>query len=173
MDFQSLDEFYEQARPCIESFNDYVLRHILYDHAKPDHLCFKCDYRHRFDKICELFESGGRLWRYDATISGRTIAYVRLAKPFETVLGPVEYLELQDQKLDGSQHAGFGHIEIYPVGQGYEDLVKQLESTEKAVESGHTHHPTHDFEISPGFLLRCTREPLVEKIKRELSEIRA
>jgi predicted metalloenzyme YecM len=165
---QSLETFYTEATPLAQRFDSFAKKHQLIGRAKADHICYKCDSAESFEHARALFEPAiGYL--YQAKISGRRIALIRLPHPIETVLGPIHFLELSDQKPDGSQREGFDHIEAYPTDRSYEDFIKQFEATENVVKVVRPHHTTHDIDIGDGFLFRCTEGPLVEKIKAEMS----
>jgi predicted metalloenzyme YecM len=103
---------------------------------------------------------------FQSIISGRRIAIIRLKQGIETILGTINFLELSDQKLDGSQSEGFDHIEVYPVGWTYEEMVRELEEVETVKKVERPHHTTHDIVLEEGFIFRLTQEPLIEKIKR-------
>jgi hypothetical protein len=102
---------------------------------------------------------------YQSLISKRRIAIIRFKRGIETSLGTINFLELSDQKLDGSQHDGFDHIEAYAVGRAYDEMVKEFEANEKVIKVERSHHTTHDIDIGSGFLFRCTQGPLIKKIK--------
>jgi hypothetical protein len=81
-------------------------------------------------------------------------------------LGDIWFLELSDQKPDGSQKSGFDHIEIYPTTGTVQDLANDLES--KGVQLRKVerpHHTTIDGHLPGGFLIRLEPEALIEKIK--------
>ena len=80
-------------------------------------------------------------------------------------MGPILFLELSDQKPNGSQMGGFDHIELYPTAISYDDLVEKLEMSEKIIKVERPHHPTHDIDIGGGFLARLEPGALIEKIK--------
>lgn len=164
--FASLEEFYQKAEPHIQKFDAFAEKHALQGITASDHICYKCATSESFESMRRLFEDNS-VYTYQAMISGRRIAYIRLAKPFVTTLGPIHFLELSDQKPDGSQRESFDHIEVYPTDITYEDMVIQLAQTEHITCVERPHHTTHDVVIHDGFLFRCTREPLIEKIKRE------
>lgn len=102
---------------------------------------------------------------YQSIISGRRIAVIRFKESVQTSVGPIYFLELSDQKSNFSQKEGFDHIEAYPVGWSYADMVSELRETEHVAEVIRPHHSTHDIDIGNGFLFRCTQGPLIEKIK--------
>ncbi len=164
---QNIDEFFAQAQPFVALFDAFVEKHRLFTRVEPDHICYKCGSRESFEQARNLFErEGANFW--SSRISGRTISYVVLPRGgLVSQFGLIKYLELADQKPDGTQHDGFDHIEAYPLGWRYEQMIERLSETERVVEVERPHHSTHDIDIGEGFLFRATREPLIEKIVRE------
>lgn len=163
---KSIEDFYAGAEESIGLFNVFVTKHSLAGRAEPDHICYKCGSVESFEHMRQLFE-GASTYIYQSIISKRRIAIIRLARGVETALGPINFVELSDQKPDNSQIDEFDHIEVYPTAGSYDDLVQELETTEEVVKVERPHHTTHDIDIGDGFLFRCTRELLIEKIKRE------
>ena len=163
---QTIHEFYRDARPYTELVNRFVEKTGLVGAAQADHICYKCGSKESFESQRALLEPESE-YVYQSYISGRRIACIRLKRPIETSLGTIHLLELSDQKRDGSQRDGFDHIEAYARRGSYEEMVAKLKKTEKVVAVVRPHHSTHDIDIGNGFLFRCTRGPLVEKIKRE------
>lgn len=161
-----LEEFFSQAEPFVQIFDAHVPSETP---AKADHICFKCADSAEFESMRALFESTSG-FVYQSIIAGRRIAIIKLPKAIQTVLGEIWYLELSDQKPDGSQVSGFEHIEIYPTGGRMDALAEQLEKTgmifEKVIRP---HHSTYDAVLERAFKLRLEDEPLMEKIiKTEL-----
>jgi predicted metalloenzyme YecM len=166
MMISSLVEFFEEAKTYIEHFDAFAHKHSLQNTAQADHICFKCDSVKSFEYIRRLLESESK-FLYQSIISNRRIAYIGFKSPIETVLGPINYLELSDQKPDGSQKEGFDHIEVYPTVDSYKVFVERFKETETVVHVARPHHTTDDIEIGGGFLFRCTQGPLIEKIKKD------
>lgn len=156
----------EEASPFISMFNDFASKHSLEKRGKADHICFKCGSSSSFEAIRSMFEKDSA-FVYQSIISKRRIAIIKLPQGIETLLGEIVYLELSDQKPDGSQKDGFDHIEVYPLTLTYLDMIEELRRKERIVEVIRPHHSTHDIEIGKGFLFRCTEGPLIEKIKKE------
>ncbi|MDP3640696.1 MAG: VOC family protein [Nanoarchaeota archaeon] len=134
--------------------------------SKADYICYKCDSQQSFEALRAIFEQNSD-YMYQSIISKRRISYVKLKQGIETLLGKIYFLELSDQKPDRSQKNGFDHIEVYGATISYDALVAKLAESEKVIKVERPHHTTHDIEIKDGFLFRCTKELLVEKIKRE------
>lgn len=165
----SLNEFYDSAKETLDKFLPFIEKHDLRKRAKADHICYKCASSESFEGIKRLFESESR-WIYQSIISGRRIALIRLNSPLESVLGEIVLLELSDQKPDGSQTEGFDHIEAYALDRNYENLVNYLGSREVIVnEVKRPHHTTHDIKLDNGLIFRLTREPLADKVKKEMN----
>lgn len=159
-----LDAFYADAWPLLEKLESFVREHGLEDAAAADHICYKCGSRESFERIRALLEPEAH-YVYQSFISGRRIAIVKLKRCFTTALGDACVLELSDQKPDGSQHDGFDHVEVCPAE--YDEFVNLLKNKELEVrEVVRPHHTTHDVALGE-FVFRLTREPLLEKIKRE------
>ena len=161
----TLDQFYEEAARHVPAFDAFASRHALAGSARADHICWKCESHESFESLRALLEPASE-YLYQSSISKRRIAVIRLQTLIATSLGAISFLELSDQKPDGSQKDGFDHIEVYPTVGTYESMVTKLALTEKITEVKRPHHTTHDITISTNFLFRCTRGPLIEKIKK-------
>lgn len=163
-------DFRIKANAAVFYLSHFAHKHSLQGRARADHFCYKCGSAESFEHMRKMLE-GESDFIFQSIISRRRIAYIRLKNPIETVLGSVEYLELSDQKPDKSQMEGFDHVEAYPVGWSYEDMITMFEDGEETVMlEERPHHTTHSIIIARPenpFLFRCTREPLIEKIKRE------
>lgn len=162
---ENLDDFYKESKRLIQVSESFSSKHQLVGRVRVDHLCYKCESRDSFEKIREMLENESE-YVFQSIISGRRIAIVRLKGGVETSLGTINFLELSDQKPDGSQREGFDHVEVYPVGWTYEELVRELQEVEVVKKIERPHHTTHDITLKDGFIFRLTEEPLIEKIKR-------
>jgi len=160
----TLQEFFEAAKPSINLFDSFVDKYELKGRVRADHICYKCNSSSSFEEIRALFESHST-FLYQSIISGRRIAYIKMQEGIECSLNTIYFLELSDQKPDGSQREGFDHIEVYPTGSTYEEMVQKFHETEKVIHVERPHHTTDDIDIGNNFLFRCTRGPLIEKIK--------
>ena len=161
------EQFYAEAKGLIEAVNAFATEHALAGIARADHVGYKCDTRKMYEELREMLEPESA-FVYQSYISGRRIAVIKLNQPFETALGPVSTLELNDQKPDNSQRRGFDHVEVYPVSTSYETLVEKLRVQGAELEEVvRPHHTTYDIALGGPFKLKLTREPLVEKIKRD------
>jgi predicted metalloenzyme YecM len=161
----TVEEFYKHTSPIITELNAFAQKHSLTGRAKADHVCYKCGTRESFEKLRTMFERESD-YIYQSIISDRPIAIVRMKRGIETMLGTIYYLELSDQKKDNSQKERFDHIEVYPVGWGYDAMVQELQKGEVVKEVKRPHHSTHDITMGQ-FLFRMTHGPLIEKIQQE------
>jgi len=161
--------FYAQAKEATEHFDLFFKKHKLSGMALADHVCYKCGSAEEFQEVRAILEKGAA-YMHQAIISGRRIAYVKLAAPLPTGLGDVWFVELSDQKPDGSQSSGFDHVEIYPVTpMTYGGLVELFKKNdEQVVHVERPHHVTDDITLPSGLLVRLEPGPLIEKIKGEL-----
>lgn len=150
------------------------------DRAVIDHIGYKCASHSEYKKVRGLFMSQQHhfaVWTYESYISNRKISYVRFKKPviIITVHGEIQinYLEIQDQKPDGSQISGIDHVEILPKEKVMQKLlIEELRFFQYDVNlGGKEHHITYDFKIpylnGKNLLVKIPKEPLVEKIIRE------
>ncbi len=164
--FSTLDGFYAGALPHLAAFDAFCTKHGLAGRAKPDHFCYKCDSSESFEAARALFETEAP-YLYQSIISNRRIAIVKLGRPLETVLGPIHFLELSDQKPDGSQANAYDHIEVYATDRSYDEFVEELSRDELVIEEKRPHHSTHGIALDGEFLFRTTQGPLIDKIKAE------
>jgi len=162
----SINDFYAKSQKYVNWFNAFAQKHNLVGITQADHICYKCGSTESFEAMRAMFEQNSH-YLYQSIISKRRISIIKLKPGIETALGTIHFLELSDQKPDGSQIDGFDHIEVYGVRISYDDMVAKLATSEKVIKVERPHHTTHDVEIKDGFLFRCTQEPLVDKIRRE------
>ncbi len=164
---KTLEEFYTEADKSVPYFDAFVNKHNLKVRTLADHICYKCDSRESFDNIRAMLEPASA-YLYQAIISGRRIAYIKLKRSIPTALGEIFFLELSDQKPDNSQVDGFDHIEVYPTALTYDEMIVELEQTETVIKVERPHHTTHDIKMENDFIFRCTHGPLIDKIKTEM-----
>lgn len=161
----TIESFFDEARRFAEVFDGWSNQYQ--PEAVADHICYKCASPEEFETMRRMFESNSA-FLYQSIISNRRIAVVKLKASIETSLGPIWFLELSDQKPDGSQKSEFDHVEIYPKIGSMIDLAASLEAKgvvgERIVRP---HHTTFDVFIEGSFKVRLEDEALVEKIKRE------
>ncbi len=160
-------DFYEGARRSVGEVDAFVRKHALAGQVRADHICYKCDSTQSFEEKRKMLELESE-YIHQSIISKRRIAYLKFKKPVASSIGDIFFLELSDQKPDGSQTEGFDHVEMYPTAGTYEELVAKLEQAgETVLQVVRPHHTTHDIKLPSGFLVRLCQEPLIEKIKRE------
>lgn len=155
------------ATSYLEEFNAFCQNNDLLGKVQTDHLGLKCSSKEKYEFQRSLFEESSR-FIYQSIISKRRISIIGLQVGLETIAGSLDYLELSDQKPDGSQTDNIDHMEIVPTEWSYEELVHHLQ--EKGVnmkEIVRPHHTTHDIIMSSGFIVRLSPELLINKIKRE------
>ena len=160
-----LADFFVPAQNYIAAFNTWVEKYS--PAASADHICYKCGGSAEFERLRAMLEIES-IFVYQSIIAGRRIAIIKFPIPIETHLGPITFLELSDQKPDGSQTSGFDHIEIYPTSGTIENLVSDLETKGMTLEKiVRPHHTTFDAKIIDNFKVRLEDEALITKIKRE------
>ena len=161
----TLERFMREANDATELFDAWASQHNPL--ATADHLCYRCEEDDEFERVRSFFERPDG-FLYQSWISGRRIAVIKFGPALPTMLGPISFLELSDQKPDGSQQRGFDHIEIYPTHGSVEGLVAAFARNQVRFEKhARPHHVTHDALISPTFKVRIEPEPLIDKIKRD------
>ncbi len=165
----SLEKFVEHAQESLVAFNEFATKHSFAGRTAADHICYKCGSTEVFENIRSLLEHESK-YLYQSIISGRRIAYIKFKAPIPSTLGDIWFLELSDQKPDGSQVDGFDHVEVYPTTMSYDEMIAELEKTETVKHAVRPHHTTHDIDITPTFLFRCEPGPLIEKIQKEQME---
>ncbi len=166
--------FLENSGEIINVFNDFIIKNNLQSSAFVDHICYKCENSENYENIRKMFEQNSN-FIYQAIISNRRIAVIKLWEPIKTILGDISTLELSDQKADNSQTEGFDHIEIvaknYKEVGSYENFVNIFEKLKEEgkiemKKSVRPHHTTYDITLGR-YNLRLEREFLIEKIKDE------
>lgn len=177
---RTIDAFFHAMSLACEEFDRWT--GSFWPNAFVDHIGFKCSSREEFTFLRDMLDPVRR-FRYESTISGRTIAIIAFERdapampkgwkrtPGHTLLGMVNYLELSDQKPDGSQRSGFDHFEIVSRAGTPEMMATHLSKIDSRYQffpSGRAHHPTYDMRIpGSGLKIRIEPEPLIEKIRRE------
>jgi predicted metalloenzyme YecM len=155
------------ATPYLEEFDAFCRVHDLIGLVQADHIGLKCSSKEKYEFQRSLFEHDSR-FIYQSIISKRRISIIGLSVGLETTVGSLDYLELSDQKPDGSQKDLVDHLEIVPTGCSYDELVSQLKMKGVAMkEIIRPHHTTYDIALPSGFLVKLSREMLIDKIKRE------
>ncbi len=166
----SLDlRFRVGATEIIDRFNFFIAAHNLSSLVLADHISLKCESSEFYEKMRAHFESEkyGK-YMHQSIISGRRISIIKLQQPLHTLVHAIQFLELSDQKPDGSQKRSFDHVEYFPVIRStYESFATRLAQTTNGRDKGRAHHRTFDVDIGEGLEARLEREPLIEKIKRD------
>lgn len=158
------DDFINVSSLYIKKLNAFAQKGKLSDVVAIDHLGYKCESKESFERMREIFESNSE-YIFQSIISLRRIAYIKLKQPIKTDLGDLWFVELQDQKPDGSQQEKFDHVEGYAIAISYGEMVEKISGFETVIESKKSHHPTHDVDLGDGFSFKCTYGPLLDKIK--------
>ena len=163
----TLDQFLLQAKEKIAIFNTFISTHQLENMIIADHIVYKCASSEYFETIRRLLEAHAD-YVYQSVISERRIAVIKLTQPVITECGTMRFLELADQKPDGSQQNGFDHLECYPTQNTVEEIVTYFADKEISVNKVvRPHHTTYDTSLADNFKLRLETEPLINKIVRE------
>jgi predicted metalloenzyme YecM len=161
---QTIEDFTNGIQPYIDNINTFAEKHQLTNAAKVDHFGYKCASTESFERMRSMFEQQSE-FIYQSIISARRIAYIKLTQPIPTALGDISFIELQDQKPDGSQKEKYDHVEVYPVGQSYDQMVHAIGTLDTVIEVKRPHHSTHNIDLGDGFSFSCTHGPLLDKIK--------
>ena len=156
----------EMSKPLIEQFNYFCKVNELVGITAVDHIGIKCSSHDIYEKRRRDLENEST-FIYQSIISNRRIAIISLKETIKTNVGDIKYLELSDQKPDGSQIDKIDHVEIVPVGISYEELISHLHTKEVEIkEIVRPHHTTHDITLPSGFSIKISKEFLINKIKR-------
>lgn len=161
--------FYSQAHEVVEHFDAFIAKHRLAGSVTVDHIAFKCASAQEFAAMRTVVE-GASVYVHQSIVSGRRSLYAKLHQGVVTSVGEVYFLELADQKADGSQKSGFDHIEVYPAGEGtYESVLATLKKNdEQVIHVERPHHTTDEVTLPSGLVVRLEPGALIEKIKQEL-----
>lgn len=164
---ENITELSHVANSYILEFNSFCEENMLIGKVKADHIGLKCSTTEKYENQRRLFESDS-IFIYQSVISKRRISIIGLNGGVKTIVGELRYVELSDQKPDNSQKDCVDHLEIVPVGISYEELVSDLQMNGVVVkEIIRPHHTTYDVVLPSGFIVKLSREMLVDKIKRE------
>ncbi len=159
----------QESETIVEAFNKLVVEYELEEVIIADHISYKCADKDSFEGVRAFFEQPHTSkYLYQSFISERRIAIIRLEDVLATKVGPIQYLELSDQKPNNSQVNGCDHIE-FVLAPGYKrevfiNLIKSTDLTAQLKER--PHHTTFDIKYK-GFIFRLTDLPLIEKIKQD------
>jgi predicted metalloenzyme YecM len=163
---KNLQVFLDNSVEIVGVFNKFVIENNLQDVIMVDHICYKCESNESFEEWRKLFDFEAKNF-YQAIISKRRIATVIFKQTIKTEAGEIAYLELSDQKPDGTQTEGFDHIEFVPKNKTVEDVVLILGSKNIKVVKDVKPHITQ-YQIDMGkYNFRLAEIRLVDKIKTE------
>lgn len=150
-----------------EEFDIFCTNCNLIGKISVDHIGLKCSSIELYETERKLFEFDSR-FVYQSIISKRRISIIGLMNGLPTIVGNLNFLELSDQKPDGTQKDVVDHLEIIPTAISYDELVSII--TEKGYTLKETikpHHSTYDVILPSGFVVKISREMLIDKIKRD------
>lgn len=168
MTITTIEQFYTAAAPFATLLDEFAQKHQLRGFARADHFCYKCSTALEFEQLRALLEPESK-YLYQAIISGRRIACIKLKQGIATSLGLVTCLELSDQKPDGSQVSGFDHVEIYPRVIGFNVFLAYSRGMGIVLTKDEKpHHTTYNLMLPNGFEIKLTHVSLFEKIRMEM-----
>lgn len=157
----------EKAKPYLDELELFCKEYDLVGKVKADHIGLKCSTQELYELQRSFFEFES-IFMYQSIISKRRISIIGLNQGLETLIGAFNYLELSDQKPDGSQKDSIDHCEVVPYSVSYDELIVLLKNKGVTLkEVSKPHHTTHDIVLPSGFIVKLSREMLVDKIKRE------
>jgi hypothetical protein len=160
----TLELFYTEATKALNFFSAFVTEHGAVNILTPDHFGYRCSDSQEFVSMRSLFEFESE-YVYQSIVAGRRIALIKLKKPITTAAGPLAYLELSDQKPDGSQKSGFDHVEFFPKDRSVETLQHFFEQKNILfTKTDRPHHVTYDHKLPEGLTLRIEPNALIAKI---------
>lgn len=134
---------------------------------RADHIGLKCSSKALYEFQRGLFELESA-FIYQSIISNRRIAIIGLTVGIKTIAGDVRYLELSDQKPNGTQKDCIDHMEVVPISLSYEQVVEQLKNKNVNLqEVVRPHHTTYDIILDSGFVVKLSRGMLLDKVKSE------
>jgi hypothetical protein len=172
--FDTFAQLVEASQPYLRLCDDFITKHDLKQTVTADHICFKCQSSLEYERVRALLERDPpSRYCYQVWLAGRRVAYLGFRAGLVLKSGLVVMcIELADIKPSGGETPGFHHMEIYPSGLSYGDLVHRLEhGGEQLVLKTRPHHTTHDIQCENGFIIRLTDRPLIKKIiDEELSK---
>lgn len=138
-----------------------------------DHICYNCENSARYAEYFEAYNECAVL-EDESIIGGRKIAYFRLKSRIDTIVGDIIYIELCDQKPDGSQREGVDHVEAYVRSNA--DLIKivaGLDEVKPVVKKPRGDSFVYVFPLAPSFNLILTEIPLILKIEADREKANA
>jgi hypothetical protein len=157
----------ELAMPLVSQLNVFCEDNGLTGLVEADFLCMKCSGPEVYDARKADMEPKSE-YIFETTTSGRRTSLIKLKETIPTIVGSIQYLELQDQKPDNSQDDRISCIAVIPTTLSYEEVRDQLKDKGlPVVETVRPHYTSSDIRLPSGFALRLGQEFLVDKVKRE------
>lgn len=165
------DLFYDKGVESLRKFDSLFCIHS--QRISLDHIGYKFQSSEKYEEARRSFEYDSS-YVYTSIIGGRRISYVKLNRPFDIASGRIDFLELADQKPDGSQIDGFDHIEIFPstkssleesAGRSTDisGVLPLLRGIGPVVRNENGSSSTYDLQLD-GFKVKLRTRPLIEKI---------
>ncbi len=158
--------------PWQEVVNNFIFKYRVFKRRKIlDHFGYKCSSHEEYESIKKLFMPQSiepmALWIHEYWLSGRRVSCISLKDPYIPMMALANkfyYLELQDQKPDGSQISGVDHVEIVLTKKEKDKVVFLCKEQGVPIqENAHPHHNTTDL-IFPGCTIKISLQPLVKTI---------
>lgn len=148
---------------ALKGFNSWSLN--LPACVESDHICWKCASSDEYEQMLLVLKPQC-FFVYESMISGRRIAILKLKVGFESESGFFRFVELSDQKPDGSQVSGLDHLQVYHRKLIAEQLAEELETKGglKFVKVFRPHHTTYEADLSSRLTIHLADEPLIDKI---------
>jgi hypothetical protein len=157
----------ELSMPLVSQLNSFCEDNGLTGLVEADFICMKCSDSEVYEARKADMESKIE-YSFETTTSGRRTSLMKLKDAIPTIVGSIEYLELQDQKPDNSQDDRISCIAIVPVTLSYEEVRNQMEEKGlPVIEIARPHYTSSDIKLPSGFTVRLGQEFLVDKVKRE------
>jgi len=157
----------ELCSPLIYQLNLFCQEQGLIGLVQADRVSMKCSSSDIYEARRKEMEDKST-FIFQSMIAGRRAALIGLKEMIKTTVGDIAYLEVSDQKPDNSQIDRIDHVGLVPITVSYEELLEKLRTQHIDVkEVVRPHQTTHDITLPTGFIIRLSKEFLVDKIKRE------
>lgn len=162
------EKLFNLLKDYITKFEDAIKENYIdLSGISLDHICYKCSSKEEFESLRAELESTEK-FIYQSIISKRRITIVGFKDFFTSICGELKYLELSDQKPDGSQKSSVDHIEPIPNGITYEEMIGKFSVNGLTPIEGSTpHHKTFDLVFQNGVKLKLSERLLIDKIYKE------
>jgi predicted metalloenzyme YecM len=162
------NSFLEELKKYVDRVEEFFLNcGVSFENINLDHVCFKCSSSKEFEEVREWFEGEDALI-YQAIISKRRIATIKLLNPIKLKNFLINTLELSDQKPDNSQKSGVDHVEICSKNLSYEELKNFFESKGfKLVLDSKPHHTTYNI-LEDGLEVKLADKSLLKIVSEEI-----